>query len=73
MGGDVGGLQNVFHRASSYGAPPGVHRQESRTEGWLPAPNAYGTKCPLSGITLKLGIEEQLKIRVPGVKKVVSG
>jgi Fe-S cluster biogenesis protein NfuA len=28
--------------------------------------------CPLSGITLKLGIEEQLKIRVPGVKKVVS-
>lgn len=28
--------------------------------------------CPLSVITLKLGIEEQLKIRVPGVKRVVS-
>jgi Fe-S cluster biogenesis protein NfuA len=29
--------------------------------------------CPLSGITLKLGIEEQLRIRVPGVKKVLAG
>jgi Fe-S cluster biogenesis protein NfuA len=29
--------------------------------------------CPLSGITLKLGIEEQLRIRVPGVRKVVAG
>ena len=29
--------------------------------------------CPLSGITLKLGIEEQLRVRVPGVKKVVAG
>ena len=29
--------------------------------------------CPMSGLTLKLGIEEQLKLRVPGVKKVVAG
>jgi Fe-S cluster biogenesis protein NfuA len=29
--------------------------------------------CPMSGLTLKLGIEEQLKIRVPGVRKVVAG
>jgi Fe-S cluster biogenesis protein NfuA len=26
--------------------------------------------CPLAGITLKSGVEEQLKILVPGVRKV---
>ena len=28
--------------------------------------------CPMSGLTLKHGIEEQLKILVPGVRKVVQ-
>ncbi len=28
--------------------------------------------CPMSGITLKHGIEEQLRMLVPGVKKVVE-
>lgn len=28
--------------------------------------------CPLSGITLKHGVEEQLKQLVPGVKKVLQ-
>lgn len=28
--------------------------------------------CPMSGLTLKHGIEEQLKILVPGVKRVME-
>ena len=28
--------------------------------------------CPMSGLTLKHGIEEQLKILVPGVRRVVE-
>lgn len=28
--------------------------------------------CPMSGLTLKHGIEEQLKILVPGVRKVLE-
>jgi Fe-S cluster biogenesis protein NfuA len=28
--------------------------------------------CPMSGLTLKHGIEEQLKILVPGVRKVLQ-
>ena len=28
--------------------------------------------CPMSGLTLKHGIEEQLKILVPGVRKIVQ-
>lgn len=28
--------------------------------------------CPMSGLTLKHGIEEQLKILVPGVRRVVQ-
>ena len=27
--------------------------------------------CPLSGVTLKLGVEERLRVLVPGVRKVV--
>jgi Fe-S cluster biogenesis protein NfuA len=28
--------------------------------------------CPMSSLTLKLGIEERLRVLVPGVKKVVQ-
>lgn len=28
--------------------------------------------CPMSSLTLKLGIEERLRILVPGVKKVIQ-
>lgn len=28
--------------------------------------------CPMSGLTLKHGIEEQLKILVPGVRKIIQ-
>ena len=28
--------------------------------------------CPMSGLTLKHGIEEQLKVLVPGVRKVIQ-
>ena len=28
--------------------------------------------CPLSGITLKLGVEERLRVLVPGVKRVIQ-
>ena len=28
--------------------------------------------CPMSGLTLKHGIEEQLKILVPGVRKILQ-
>ncbi len=28
--------------------------------------------CPMSGLTLKHGVEEQLKVLVPGVRKVVQ-
>ena len=28
--------------------------------------------CPMSGLTLKHGIEEQLKVLVPGVRKVLQ-
>lgn len=28
--------------------------------------------CPMSGITLKLGVEDQLRLLVPGVTKVVQ-
>jgi Fe-S cluster biogenesis protein NfuA len=28
--------------------------------------------CPMSGITIRLGIEERLRVLVPGVKKVIQ-
>ena len=28
--------------------------------------------CPLAGVTLKLGVERQLRLAVPGIKKVVQ-
>lgn len=64
-------MQNVQAYARSHGGEIhllGVDEQGNVSIKLTGACNG----CPMSGLTLKHGIEEQLKILVPGVRKVIE-